>query len=382
MLNKLKRIDWIIVGILLCFMVISPMLIHSATIGDPKFTGLASKTVIFFAAGFGVLLLVSIFDYRLLLKYWPISFGLTTAMLVAIHFVGSEINGAKGWFKLGILSFQPAEVAKITLILVLAQLLGRREGEPLTFTRDLLPIGLVSLVPFALVISQPDLGNAVIYIFILIGMLWIGGMKYRHILLSAVLVAGAIALVIMMFTVFNTQTEAFFKDTLKQEHWFQRIDTFINPEEASDDANHQSKYAMIAIGSGGLTGDGYLEGELKRRSYIPYTYSDAIFVVIGEEFGFQGGSLLLLMYFLLIYRMILIAFQCYDLRGSFVIIGIVSMFVYQIFQNIGMWIGLMPVTGINLPFISYGGTSLLLNFICIGIVMSIRIYQEKYQLDK
>lgn len=381
MLNKLKRIDWIIVGILLCFSVISPMLIHSATYGDSQFDGVVSKTIIFFAAGFGVLLLISIFDYRLILKWWMIPFGITTAMLIAIQFVGATINGAQGWFSLGIFSFQPAEVAKITLIFALAQLIGRREGDPLTFTRDLIPVGLITLIPFALVISQPDLGNAIIYLFILIGMLWIGGMKYRHMLLSGAIIAGCIALVFTMFTVFNDQTKSFFEDTIKQPHWYERINTFINPEEASSDATHQSRYAMIAIGSGGLTGDGYMQGELKRRSFIPYTYSDAIFVVIGEEFGFQGGSILLLMYFLLIYRMILIAFQCYDKRGAFVIIGIVSMFVYQIFQNIGMWIGLMPVTGINLPFISYGGTSLLLNFICVGIVMSIKIYQEKYQLD-
>lgn len=381
MLNKLKRIDWIIVGILLCFSVISPMLVHSATYGDSQFNGVVPKTIIFFAAGFVVLLLISIFDYRLILKWWMIPFGITTAMLIAIPFVGATKNGAQGWFSLGEFSFQPAEVAKITLIFALAQLIGRRDGDPLTFTRDLIPVGLITLIPFALVISQPDLGNAIIYLFILVGMLWIGGMKYRHMLLSGAIIAGCIALVFTMFTVFNDQTKAFFEDTIKQPHWYERINTFINPEEASSDATHQSRYAMIAIGSGGLTGDGYMQGELKRRSFIPYTYSDAIFVVIGEEFGFQGGSILLLMYFLLIYRMILIAFQCYDKRGAFVIIGIVSMFVYQIFQNIGMWIGLMPVTGINLPFISYGGTSLLLNFICIGIVMSIKIYQEKYQLD-
>lgn len=381
MLNKLKRIDWVIVGILLCFSVISPMLIHSATYGDSQFDGVVTKTIIFFTAGFGILLLISLFDYRLILKWWMIPFGITTAMLIAIQFVGATINGAQGWFSLGIFSFQPAEVAKITLIFALAQLIGRRDGDPLTFTRDLLPIGLITLIPFGLVIAQPDLGNAIIYIFILIGMLWIGGMKYRHILLSGIVIAGCIALVFTMFTVFNDQTKTFFTDQLEMPHWYERINTFINPEEASSDATHQSRYAMIAIGSGGLTGDGYMKGELKSRSFIPYTYSDAIFVVIGEEFGFQGGSILLLMYFLLIYRMILIAFQCYDKRGAFVIIGIVSMFVYQIFQNIGMWIGLMPVTGINLPFISYGGTSLLLNFICIGIVMSIRIYQEKYQLD-
>jgi len=139
---------------------------------------------------------------------------------------------------------------------------------------------------------------------------------------------------------------------------------------------------MIAIGSGGLAGDGYLQGESKNRKFIPYTYSDSIFVVIGEEFGFQGAALLLLLYFLFIYRMILIAYQCYDRRGSFIIIGIATMMVFQIFQNIGMMIGIMPITGITLPFISYGGTSLLLNMLSIGLVFSIKAHQEKNQLDQ
>src|SRR5690606_3822391 len=140
----------------------------------------------------------------------------------------------------------------------------------------------------------------------------------------------------------------------------------------TDDAKHQSEKSLIAIGSGGLTGDGYMQGDSKNRKFIPYPYSDSIFVVIGEEFGFQGSALLLLLYFLLIYRMIIIAFQCYDLKGAYIIIGIVSMFVFQIFENIGMMIGLMPITGITLPFISYGGTSLLLNMVCIGLVFSIK----------
>ncbi len=119
---------------------------------------------------------------------------------------------------------------------------------------------------------------------------------------------------------------------------------------------------------------------MKNGGFIPYPYSDSIFVVIGEEFGFQGSAILLLLYFLLIYRMIIIAFKCYDLRASFIVIGIVSMYVFQVFQNIGMMIGIMPITGITLPFISYGGTSLLLNMLSIGLVFSIKAHQEKYEL--
>lgn len=384
MLNKLKRIDWIIVGILLVFSIFSPLVIFSATHGSTAFsaTSMMMKTIVFYVIGFILMFGISLFDYRLLLKSWPISMGITIALLVGVFFLGANINGAVGWYMLpGGQTFQPAELAKITLIFALAQLLGRRNGDPLTFTKDLLPIGLVTLLPFGLVVIQPDLGNAIIYIVILIGMLWIGAVKYRHVLISLICIVVLGGAVYASFTTFNKEVKDFFVNKLEKKHWYERINTFINPDDATDDAKHQSNYAMIAIGSGGLSGDGYMKGELKQRSFIPYTYSDAIFVVIGEEFGFQGSALLLLLYFLMIYRMILIAFQCYDLRGSYMIIGIVSMFVFQIFENIGMMIGLMPITGITLPFISYGGTSLLLNMICIGLVMSIHIYQEKYQLE-
>jgi rod shape determining protein RodA len=182
-----------------------------------------------------------------------------------------------------------------------------------------------------------------------------------------------------LFNAFNTEIKDFLAEH-KKIHWYERINTFVNPEEASADSKHQSMYAQIAVGSGGLSGDGYMNGKLKNGGYIPYTYSDSIFVVIGEEFGFQGAALLLLLYFLLIYRMIIIAFKCYDRRASFIVIGIVSMFVFQVFQNIGMMIGLMPITGITLPFVSYGGTSLLLNMLSIGLVFSIKAHQEVYEL--
>lgn len=382
MLNKLKRIDWIIVGILLTFSVSSPLIILSATHEDPTLNSATKKTIIFFVVGFIIMFAVALLDYRLLLKNWHISMGITILLLVGLFFLGVNKNGAVAWYKLpGGQSLQPAELAKVTLICALAQLLGRRNGNPLKFTKDLLPLGMVTFLPFGLVVIQPDLGNAIIYIVILIGMLWIGAVKYRHVLMALVCVAAILALIFVSFITFKTQTEDFFVNKIKKKHWYERIDTFISPDQATNDAKYQSGNAMIAIGSGGLSGDGYMRGELKQRNFIPYMYTDAIFVVIGEEFGFQGAALLLLLYFLMIYRMILIAFQCYDLRGSYIIIGIISMFVFQIFEHIGMMIGLMPITGITLPFISYGGTSLILNMICMGLVMSIHIYQEKYQLE-
>nr|WP_301539593.1 FtsW/RodA/SpoVE family cell cycle protein [Paenibacillus sp. NEAU-GSW1] len=377
----MKKIDWGIIAILVCMMVISAVLIRSATHGNSLYPNYDIKTLIYYAAGFCVVFFVTLFDYRLFLKSWHVLYGIGISLLILVYFFGSEINGAKGWFKLpGVdFLFQPAEIMKIILIIGIAYLMGRRQGDRLTFTQDLLPVAAFAFLPFALVMIQPDLGNAIIYLVIVLGMLWIGNVKYTHVLIGLTAVIAALVLFYTLFNTFNAEIYDYLNDHGKK-HWHQRINTFINPEAASQDDKHQSENAKIAIGSGGLSGDGYMQGDMLKGKFIPYPYSDSIFVVIGEEFGFQGSAVLLLLYFLLIYRMILIAFKCYDLKASFIVIGIASMFVFQIFQNIGMMIGLMPITGITLPFISYGGTSLLLNMISIGILFSIKAHQEKYEL--
>ncbi|MBP3961402.1 FtsW/RodA/SpoVE family cell cycle protein [Paenibacillus lignilyticus] len=380
MLNKLKKVDLGMLIILLALMVVSTMLVHSATYGNPDYANYDVKTVIFYGLGFFVALVATLFDYRVFLKAWMFLYGLGIVLLVVVYFTAVEINGAKSWFELpGGLQFQPAEMVKIILIITVAYLMGRRNGDALRVRQDLLVIAFFSFIPFALVMIQPDLGNAIIYLVIVLGMLWIGNVKYTHVLLGLGITVGSLILFMFLFNAYNKQIHDYLQDHQKT-HWYERINGFINPETASEKEVYQAQKAKIAIGSGGLTGDGYMKGESKNRKFIPYPYSDAIFVVIGEEFGFQGAAVVLMLYFLLIYRMIIIAFQCYDLKGSFIVIGIVSMYVFQVFQNIGMMIGLMPITGITLPFISYGGTSLLLNMLCIGLVFSVKAHQEKYEM--
>ncbi len=381
MLNRLKNIDWMMLTILLMFMGISTLAVRSATYNNPAYVNHDLKTMIFYGIGFGVVLLATLVDYRLILKTWYVWYAIGIIMLLLIFVLVEPKNGARSWFEFGEVSFQPAEIMKLFLIIGIAAVMGRRQGDPLRVRSDVMVVAAFSFVPFLLVMLQPDLGNAMIYIFIVLGMLWIGNVRYSYVMIGLAAVLGGLLLFVTLFNSYNAEIESYLNDR-KLGHWYERINTYIHPEEASADARRQSEYAMIAIGSGGLAGDGYLQGESKNRKFIPYTYSDSIFVVIGEEFGFQGAALLLLLYFLFIYRMILIAYQCYDRRGSFIIIGIATMMVFQIFQNIGMMIGIMPITGITLPFISYGGTSLLLNMLSIGLVFSIKAHQEKNQLDQ
>lgn len=382
MLNRLKKMDWMMLAILVMFMGISSLLVKSATYtnNNPAYANYDIKTLFFYGLGFAVIIIATLIDYRLILKIWYVWYGIGIIMLLLIFVLVEEKNGARSWFEFGQFSFQPAEVMKLFLIIAIAALMGRRQGDPLRMRSDVMVVAVVSFVPFMLVMLQPDLGNAMIYIFIVLGMLWIGNVRYSYVMIGLAVVVGGLLLFVTLFNTYNTEIHDYL-ESKKLTHWYERINTYIHPDEASADAKRQSEYAKIAIGSGGLAGDGYLQGESKNRKFIPYTYSDSIFVVIGEEFGFQGAAILLLLYFLFIYRMILIAYQCYDLRGSFIIIGIATMMVFQIFQNIGMMIGVMPITGITLPFISYGGTSLLLNMMSIGLIFSIRAHQEKYQMD-
>ncbi|MFS1513869.1 FtsW/RodA/SpoVE family cell cycle protein [Chengkuizengella sp. SCS-71B] len=364
MLTKLKQLDWVIIIVLIFLTVIGAFLIKSS---DKSW--LYINHVQYFFIGFIAMVFFSLFDYRLLIKGAYYLYGFGILILIGLIFFGSEINNAKSWYDFGIVNFQPAELVKIILIIMIAYLLKKRDGEPLTIVNDLLPIGLVVLIPFTIVIMQPDLGNAIIYIVIFIGMLWIGNLKYTYVLISILLISAIAFTSFQVYQAFHDQIVTFLSDSGKG-HWTKRIDAILFPEAAGD-TYHQDQ-AIMAIGSGGLLGEGYSNGTVT----VPYDYSDSIFAIVGEEFGFIGSSLLLLLYFLLIYRLIIIAIQSKDLAGAYIIVGITSMFLFQIFENIGMLIGIMPLTGITLPFISYGGTSILINMMSIGIVMSIKVHQD------
>lgn len=361
-------------------MVFSTLLVYSATIDDPLINIPVWKMLVVNSVGLIAFFVVSLFDYRLLLRIWPVLYGLGLLLLLLVYFFGGIHNGAKGWFKLpGGFLFQPAEMMKIILIIVIAAWLAKRNSERLEFLRDVLPIGMLVFVAFLIVMIMPDMGNAAIYLVILIGMYWIGNIKYTHVLIGIAVIVGITVSAYYLYDYYHDAlVSALEGDKYKKyRHWIGRIDAFIYPETADKDLSWQKDNAQLAIGSGGLLGEGFLRGKFTHSRNVPYTYSDSIFAVVGEEFGFLGSAVLLLMYFVLIYRMILTAIQSIHLSGSYIIIGIVSMFVLQIFQNVGMLIGLMPLTGITLPFISYGGTSLLINMISMGLVMSVRVHQER-----
>lgn len=376
MLTKWKHTDWTLVIILMMMMGICIPVVHSAVSNGDKFAGLDTQMIFYYILGFGVVFLMTLVDYRLYTKYFWAVYALgMLLLLLTLTPLGQTQNGAQGWLKIGPVGMQPAELFKLALVITIASLLARKNKDKLGFFADVVPIGLVAFVPFAVVMVQNDLGNALSYVLILLGLLWIGNLKFLHAFIIFVLGAGLLFGGIKGYVTYHDEVSDFMTNTLDRAHWLDRIDPWLMPEEASRDASWQTKNGKYAIAGGGMTGQGFKQGEMVQNpngSLVPYTYSDSIIVVIGEEFGFVGISLLLVLYFIMIHRMIVIALECRNRVGSYIIVGIVAMFMYQIFENIGMFIGLMPLTGITLPFISYGGTSLLINMASIGVVMSIR----------
>jgi len=382
LLEKIKKIDWSIVVLLCGFAVISSLLVYSATIDDPGITIPVSKSLTIYTISFALFFAVALIDFRIFIKISWFSYAFGIILLITVYLFGAEINGAKGWFKLTeSYLFQPAELVKLLIIIAVSSYMAKRNGEQMRLMQEVIPIGVIVFIPFLLVLIQPDLGNAVIYLVILLGLYWIGNIKYTHVLIGTVIVGAFLAAFFYLFIHYHDEIKQY-AEAHKKTHWVERIDTFIMPDQVSEDEKYQATRAKIAIGSGSLTGDGYLQGNSVHKNFIPFAYSDSIFVVVGEEFGFVGGAVLLMLYFLLIYRMILISIQSTDLSGSYLIVGIVSMYVFQVFQNIGMFIGLMPITGITLPFVSYGGTSLLINMIAIGLVVSVKLHQDKPSMFK
>ncbi|UQZ33894.1 cell cycle protein [Paenibacillus sp. PK3_47] len=381
MLQRIKKVDGVIILILVLLMGISIFSIYSVTHGRQDIDGYHIQMLKYYVLGFIAFFLLSVFDYRLLVKYGLYIYIAGIGILLLVSLIGAVKNGAKGWIIIGSLSIQPAELFKLVLILFLASVLVRKNKHTLQFWRDVIPLSLLALFPFGIVIIQNDLGNAFAYIVILLGILWIGRIKFTHALIGFVLCGGALAGFIVSYTQYHDQTVHFIKETIGREHFISRFDPWLVPELASSDASYQTRNAKVAIASGGMSGEGYMQGSSVQSGRVPVTYSDAIFVQIAEEYGFIGAAVLLLLFFILIHRLILIALSCRDRAGPFLIVGIVAMLLYQILENIGAYIGLMPLTGITLPFISFGGTSVLINMASMGIAMSVLLYGQDVEDD-
>ncbi len=371
MIAKLKRLDVSLLLVVLCFMAISTLVIYSATNGT-KYEGLHVNNLIAYGCIFVPMLLIAFLDYRIAVRY--LSYGLYAlgiVLLVIVLLNGTNLNGSTRWISIKSFQFQPSELAKIFLILLVAKRLSNRNGEPLRLLKDILPVLIATFLPVVLILKQPDLGTSIVFVSIMLGMLWMGNMKRTHIAIGV----GSIGiLVAFIVTLYLTDSSLF--QTFVKPHQLARIQTFLDPASDPDKSWHVLN-SIRAIGTGDMYGKGFGQGFLVQNGFIPYDYADSIFVVIGEEFGFIGSAVLLFLYFFMIYRMVRIAYDSPDLSGAYIVIGVISMLVLQVFENIAMHLGLMPLTGLALPFVSYGGSSLLTNMIAVGLVLSVQVHHSK-----
>ncbi len=320
------------------------------------------------------------FDRFKMISWYLYGFGLLLLLGLHINVPGTlTIKGATSWYQLpGIGNFQPSELMKIFMIIVLSKIIvEHREKYPVnTVKDDFLLIGkvlLASAPPMYLLKEQPDMGMMMVFTAIIASLLIVSGIKWRIILgfLSVGLVT--ISTVVYIYFAFPD----FFHKYFLQEYQLNRFYGWLKPEQYSNEQGFQLVRSMLAIGSGELKGKGYQNTEV----YLPEGHTDFIFAVIAEQFGFVGASIVISLFFLLIYRMIHTALESHDPFGSYLCAGVIGMITFQVFQNIGMTIGILPITGLPLPFISYGGSSLATYMIAIGIVLNVRSRTKKFMFD-
>lgn len=304
---------------------------------------------------FGVALAVplALIDYRVWKQKIWLLFGVTIFMLIAVRIAGTTVNGATAWFDIGPVQFQPSEFAKLFMVVVMAGYFADRNiADNSTFLRS---IGLLS-VPGALVFLQPDLGTSLVFGAFFISMVFIGGA--RLVQLGAMVAAGVLGVVAVL------------KLGVLEGYQIDRLTAFLD-QENSGDIGYQVAQSKVAIGSGGLTGKGMDATTLANLGFLPEDHTDFIFANIGERMGFAGALLLLVLFFVLVWRILHIASISRDRFGILISVGIGAIFLFHVLVNVGMTLGIMPVTGIPLPFVSYGRSSLVTSLLCLGLLQSI-----------
>lgn len=358
-LNFLHSLDKMLTVFAIICSIVGIFAILSATysMGTPKLVIVQAVAVII---GIALMVLISNIDYELYIdtnKYIYIT-NIALLILVLIIGMGKESTGTKGWINLGIVSFQPSEIVKIGFILTFSSHLYNLRQD-INYIPSLLALSLHAGVLIFLIMLQPDLGTALVFLFIFLVMIFVAKISYKYVI-------GFFVIIGILAPLFW-----FFKDKFLSPYQIERFLVFFDPYRDPTGTGYNVIQSEISVGSGRLFGKGYLMGTQNQLEFLPAKHTDFIFATIGEEWGFLGCLAVVFLLFAIIARCIYIAMTARDFYGSMLCTGVSAMFLFHVFENIGMCIRLMPVTGIPLPFISYGGTSILTNMIAIGIVNSV-----------
>ena len=362
---KLKNFDFLLVLLVIALNVIGILAIGSAK------QSVQSKQILGMAVGLIAMLVIAFLDYSRLLKLAWIGYLFVIVTLILVHFFGRSANGAARWLDLGFFDLQPSETAKILLILFYAQFIMKYKEKLNTF-RVIASIAVLMGVPWIMVLKQPALSTSIVLIFIFCVILYAGGISYKLIFGAlAVAIPAVIILVSLAMQPDSTILETYQKN---------RILAFVNPEEYSTDLAYQQLNSVMAIGSGELDGKGYKNNEItsvKNGNFLSEAETDFIFAVIGEEFGFKGSIAVIILLLLTAMECISIASKAKDVAGTIIAASMGGLIAFQRFVNIGVATFILPNTGLPLPFVSYGLTSLLSLYIGMGVVMNVRLQAKK-----
>jgi rod shape determining protein RodA len=355
-----REFDWALLAMVLLLCTISVLEIYSATL-HTKYVGFYTKQMFWIAGGLVAMFLFAKIDYHRLLDWAPWAYGVCLFALAAVLVpgIGHKALGARRWIKAGPMLFQPSEWVKLVLILVVARFFANLGGRSLV-RQDIFKAFVLVGIPMLLVIKEPDLGTTLTYMPILIAGLFFGGINTRQ---ALILVTAAAIFVAGGWT----------SGKILKPYQKARLTSFVNPDNDPRGAGYQLLQSEIAVGSGGVLGQGAAKGSQTQGDFLPIPHADFIFAAFSEEHGFVGAVFVLLLYFSILMRLIQNAQTAADLSGSLIIMGVVAVLTFQILVNVGMVIGFMPVTGIPLPLMSYGGSSVLFTFLALGAAMNVRM---------
>lgn len=377
------RIDWPLAFILFLFFAVSLLAISSAQTSGQYLTNFVPRQALFYIVSTGMIAVLMYFDSEQYKKMAYYLYGLGIFLLFVLMIspdgvgqIAEPVNGAKAWFHTPVVNLQPAEFMKTFYILTMAKMISsHHEKNPLkTLKTDFVllgKIGLTLMIPLAFIMMQPDFGTALVFIAITLALIIVAGISWKIILPSF----GGVAVIGASFLWMAVYMQDFLSDFFGiKPYALARIYTWLDPYAYADTEGYNLIAAMNAIGSGEVFGKGY-QG---REVYVPENHTDFIFTVISEDFGFVGASTVIILFFMLIYHLTKITLELKDTFSTYVCAGIIAMITFHVFQNIGMTIQLLPITGIPLPFISYGGSSLIGNMLALGIVFSMKFHHKTY----
>jgi rod shape determining protein RodA len=382
-----SRIAWPLLAAIAGLMLFGLAFVHSSTLGD---TSTTVKQVVWFVVGFGAAVGLCFVDYHILARWAWVGYWLGILALVAVFVVGVERNFARRWIELGPVQFQPSEFAKLSVMFALAQFLSRPIEELRLTNVVFKTLGMV-LLPFLLILKEPDLGSALVLIPTMLVMMFVAGVPVS--LLTRILAVGVVVSGILVADVLFAPEK--WRVLRLREYQRQRLMVYFGKDFTPKNATPEQKayyrdlqrqktwnvqQALISVGSGGLTGKGWRQGTQNALGYLPRlgAHNDFIFSVIAEESGFVGCILVVGLYTVVLFSGLKIAGQARDRLGRLLAVGVVAMWFTHVFINVGMNIGLMPVAGIPLPLVSYGGSAVVCGMLAMGVLQNVHLYRRSY----